>query len=63
MGVFLIISAALLIVFAGVGIKLLVKKDGEFAGTCASKNPMLADDSGVCSACGKPAGSTCAEDE
>ena len=27
--------------FAGLGIKILAKKDGEFAGTCASKNPHL----------------------
>jgi len=27
--------------FAGLGIKILTKKDGEFAGTCASKNPHL----------------------
>lgn len=27
--------------FAGLGIKILSKKDGEFAGTCASKNPHL----------------------
>lgn len=38
--------------FAGICIKLLVKKDGEFAGTCASSNPMLKDESGSCSVCG-----------
>lgn len=38
--------------FAGISIKLLVKKDGEFAGTCASSNPMLKDESGSCSVCG-----------
>ena len=27
--------------FAGLGIKILSKKDGEFAGTCASQNPHL----------------------
>ena len=26
---------------AGISIKFLVKKDGEFAGTCASQNPLL----------------------
>jgi hypothetical protein len=31
---------------------LLVKKDGEFAGTCASNNPMFQDDSGSCTICG-----------
>ena len=38
--------------FAGISIKLLVKKDGEFAGTCASSNPLLKDESGSCSVCG-----------
>jgi len=33
--------------FAGISIKLLVKKDGEFAGTCASSNPLLKDESGM----------------
>ena len=37
---------------AGIAIKLLVKKDGEFAGTCASNNPMFQDDSGSCTICG-----------
>ena len=37
---------------AGIAIKLLVKKDGEFAGTCASNNPMFQDDNGSCSVCG-----------
>ena len=37
---------------AGIAIKLLVKKDGEFAGTCASNNPMFQDESGSCSVCG-----------
>jgi len=26
---------------AGIAIKIWAKKDGEFAGTCASQNPML----------------------
>jgi rRNA maturation endonuclease Nob1 len=37
---------------AGIAIKILVKKDGEFSGTCASNNPLLSDDSGSCSICG-----------
>ena len=27
--------------FAGIAIKILVKKNGEFAGTCASQSPFL----------------------
>ena len=39
---------------AGISIKLLVKKDGEFAGTCASQNPLLNESSEPCGFCGKP---------
>lgn len=38
--------------FAGIAIKILVKKDGEFNGTCSSNNPLLQNDSGNCSICG-----------
>ncbi len=38
--------------FAGIAIKLLVKKDGEFAGTCASASPFLKEEDGGCSVCG-----------
>ena len=31
----------LAVAFAGIAIKILVKKNGEFTGTCASNNPML----------------------
>ena len=49
----LILTIGLLgLAVAGIAIKLLVKKDGEFAGTCASNNPMFQDDSGSCSVCG-----------
>ena len=49
----LLLTVGLLgLAFAGIAIKLLVKKDGEFAGTCASNNPMFQDDSGSCTICG-----------
>tara|TARA_B100000965_G_C19359840_1_gene655483 strand:+ start:196 stop:387 length:192 start_codon:yes stop_codon:yes gene_type:complete len=38
--------------FAGIAIKILVKKDGKFAGTCASNNPMLNKEGEPCSFCG-----------
>lgn len=44
----------LLIAFAGIAIKLWAKKDGEFAGTCASQNPMLNKEGEACGFCGKP---------
>ena len=40
---------------AGIAIKLWAKKDGKFAGTCASQNPMLNKDGEACGFCGKPA--------
>lgn len=38
--------------FAGIAIKILVKKDGQFAGTCASNNPLLQDKGASCGVCG-----------
>ena len=38
--------------FAGIAIKLIVKKDGEFSGTCASNNPLLNKEGDSCSFCG-----------
>ena len=41
--------------FAGIAVKIWAKKDGKFAGTCASQNPMLNKDGDSCGFCGKPA--------
>ncbi|MCI5056535.1 MAG: membrane or secreted protein [Flavobacteriales bacterium] len=38
--------------FAGIAIKILVKKNGEFAGTCSSNNPLLQKEGGSCGLCG-----------
>ena len=38
---------------AGIAIKIWAKKDGEFAGTCASQNPMLNKTVESCGFCGK----------
>lgn len=45
--------------FAGIAVKIWAKKDGEFAGTCASNNPALANDSGTCSVCGAKSTEQC----
>lgn len=37
---------------AGIAIKLIVKKDGKFAGTCASNNPLINKDGESCGLCG-----------
>ena len=39
MELFLFSFVLLFIAFAGIAIKIWVKKDGEFAGTCASQSP------------------------
>lgn len=50
----LLISIVLLgLAFAGIAIKIWAKKDGEFAGTCASQNPMLNKNGEACGYCGK----------
>ena len=38
--------------FAGIAIKIWAKKDGEFAGTCASNSPFLNEEGEACSLCG-----------
>lgn len=50
--------------FAGIAIKIWAKKDGEFAGTCASQNPMLNQNGEACGFCGKTPDqfASCSED-
>lgn len=50
--VVLISIAFIALAFAGIAVKILVKKDGKFAGTCASNNPVLQEEGGGCSVCG-----------
>lgn len=59
MKVFLVIAIALLIIFIGVGINLIIKKNGVAPSSCASSNPMFADENGVCGSCGKQVGEDC----
>ncbi|NND88692.1 MAG: cbb3-type cytochrome oxidase assembly protein [Flavobacteriaceae bacterium] len=53
MGIVLITIALLLVAFAGIAIKLWAKKDGKFAGTCASQSPFLNKEGEACGFCGK----------
>lgn len=49
-----LISIVLLgLAFAGIAIKIIVKKDGKFAGTCASQSPFLNKEGEACGFCGK----------
>ncbi len=45
----------LLLGVAGIAIKLWTKKNGKFAGTCASQNPHLNKEGEACGFCGKTA--------
>ena len=53
MGILVITLILLLLAFAGIAIKLWAKKDGEFAGTCASQSPFLNKTGENCNFCGR----------
>ncbi len=53
MKLFLLTFGLLALAFAGIAIKIWAKKDGKFAGTCASQSPFLNKDGENCSFCGK----------
>ena len=52
MEVILLAIGFVALAFAGIAIKILVKKDGEFAGTCASQSPFLNKEGEACGFCG-----------
>jgi hypothetical protein len=50
--IFFITILMLAFVFAAIGVKIVLKKDGEFSGTCASQSPFLNKEGESCSLCG-----------
>ena len=52
MQLFLVAVVLLALAVAGIAVKILLKKNGEFAGTCASNNPLLREEGASCSVCG-----------
>jgi len=49
----ILISILLLaLAISGIAIKILVKKNGQFSGTCSSNNPLIQNDGGSCGICG-----------
>ncbi|PRX53079.1 membrane or secreted protein [Flagellimonas meridianipacifica] len=51
------------IALAGITIKIWSKKDGKFAGTCASQSPFLNKEGEACGYCGKlPSEQDCKKD-
>ena len=55
---FIITFILLGLAFAGIAIKIIVKKNGKFSGTCASASPFLNKDDKPCGICGKLADET-----
>lgn len=52
MQLFLLTVGLLALAFGGIAIKIWAKKGGEFAGTCASNNPLLQEEGATCGLCG-----------
>ncbi len=61
--VFLITIFMIAFFFAGVGVKILLKKNGKFAGTCASQSPFLNEEGEACGICGATAEEKCKNEE
>ncbi len=60
----ILIAIALLgLAFAGIAVKIIFKKNGEFAGTCASKNPLLNKEGEPCGFCGALPEEKCKSEE
>jgi hypothetical protein len=56
----IILSIVLLaLAIAGISIKILVKKEGKFSGTCSSNNPLIQKEDGACSICGAKSAEKC----
>ena len=63
MQIFLIALVLIGLGFAGIAIKIWGKKDGKFAGTCASQSPYLNKEGEACSFCGATPEQQCARKE
>lgn len=59
MKLILLTVGVLALAFLGIAIKIWAKKDGKFAGTCASQSPFLNQDGERCGYCGKLPDETC----
>lgn len=63
MKVVLLAIALLSLGFAGIAIKILVKKGGKFSGTCASNSPFLNKEGENCGFCGASPEEMCKKEE
>jgi hypothetical protein len=57
---FLVVAGLLGLGILGMAVKIWGKKDGEFAGTCASNSPFINKEGEACSFCGKMPDEQCA---
>lgn len=49
----IILSVVILAIgITGIAIKIVVKKNGSFSGTCSSNNPLIQGEEGACGICG-----------
>ncbi len=49
--------------FALFAVRILLKKNGEFKGTCANNNPFMQKAGVTCGVCGKSAGEDCKKED
>ena len=63
MKIFLITIGMIAVAFAGIAIKILLKKNGKFSGTCASQNPLLNKEGEACGLCGALPEEKCKNEE
>ena len=61
--IFFITILMLSFVFAGIGIKILLKKNGKISGTCASQSPFLNKEGETCGICGAKPKEKCKNEE
>lgn len=59
----LLAVALLALAFAGIAVKIWAKKGGEFAGTCASNNPLVQEQGASCGLCGARPEEKCKRDD
>ena len=59
----LIAIAFVALFFILMSVRLLLVKDGEFKGTCASQNPFLNKEGASCGYCGRKPGEACKNED
>ena len=63
MAVFILTLIIVGLAFAMIGVRSIFLKGGEFRGTCATNNPMLAKEGVDCPVCGAAPEETCKKDK